>query len=345
MLWLRWAGVPLVGLLLYALSYVINPKLFAAPYYDQLGWTGYVCDLVFVLIGSFVLFESTVWLSRWLDRWLPWSDWPWQRLLGQFALMVVWGLVVTRFLIWLIDWLLIPSTYQVTELDIMGMRQTVVLGVIMAVCINAVYTGESFFRRWKAALVEAEQLKRESVEARFQALKSQLDPHFLFNNLNTLTYLVDENPTAVRFIGNLSLVYRYILQNRDKTLVPLSDELKLAEAYLFLLKNRFGEGIQVEIDVPDCDRNRMIPPMTLQLLIENAVKHNVVDEARPLAIRLKCSESGELVVENSLHRRQTVEGKNGIGLRNIRHRYELLNCGEPTIVEAETAFTVRLPLV
>jgi len=343
--WFRWLGVPVVGLVLYGLSYVINPQLFAAPYYDQLGWKAYLCDLVFVLGGSYALFESSVWITRALDRYLAWSDYPLARLLVQSLLMIGLGLVLTLAFLYLIAYLTIPEDYTITPEDELGMRQTIVLGIVMAICTNAIYTGEFFFRRWKNALLEAEALKRESVEARFAALKSQLDPHFLFNNLNTLTYLVDDNPVAVRFVENLSLVYRYILQNRDKTLVPLADELKLAEAYLYLLKNRFGEGIQVAIDVPKDDRSRLIPPMTLQLLIENAVKHNVVDESRPLQIRLSCSPSGELLVENSLHRRQSVEGKTGIGLRNIRHRYDLLNVGPPAVRDDGAVFAVRLPLV
>lgn len=343
--WFRWIGVPSVGLIVYGLSFVINPQIFGDFYYQQLGWKAYACDLLFVLMGSWLLFETGLWLSRTLDRWMPWSERPLRRLFWQFFLLVGVSVLLTVLLVRMMEHLTVPGGYQITETDKQSIRQTVVLGVILAFCVNAVYTGEYFFRRWRTSLTETERLKRESTEARFEALKSQLDPHFLFNNLNTLTYLVEDNPQAVAFVENLSLVYRYVLQNRSKPLVPLHDELKLAEAYLFLLKNRFGDGLRVEVDVPDCDRDRLIAPMTLQLLLENAVKHNVVSTDHPLTITLRCGDSGELLVQNSRHPRQSVEGRTGIGLRNIRHRYELLTHRQVQVGEEAGRFLVRVPLL
>ncbi len=157
--------------------------------------------------------------------------------------------------------------------------------------------------------------------------------------------LVEDNPPATAFVQNLSLVYRYVLQNRDKTLVPLADEFQLADAYVALLTERFGEGIQFRIDIPADCLDRQLPPMTLQLLLENAVKHNIVDARQPLSITIRLNDSGELVVENSLRRRLTTDLRTGIGLQNIRHRYQLTAQVEPTVSEEAGLFTVRLPLL
>ncbi|WP_144051658.1 sensor histidine kinase [Fibrisoma limi] len=344
--WFRVVGTPIMGLLIYLIVYYVDPKSFEVPPYVGTGaWKAYCFDICSCLIGAYILSELSLWSTDQLNRILPWEDRPLLRFMVQLITLIIDSVVVIGGIVWVIILIEEPD-YRFTEADWLSIRQTFAFGSLMALFINALQTGEYFFTRWRTSMLEAERLKRESVEARFEALKGQLDPHFLFNNLNTLSYIVEENPRrAVAFIESLSLVYRYVLQNRDKTLVPLRDELKLAEAYLFLLKNRFEEGLQVTIDVPDCDRDRLIPPMTLQLLLENAVKHNVVNEQHPLHITLTCNESGELVVQNSLHRRQHVEAGTGIGLQNIRHRYELLINKQPAVVENGQSFTVRLPLI
>lgn len=343
--WFRVVGAPLLGIMVFAVIYFIDPKAAATgDYGGPAGWR-YVCiDLAESIIGSIILSEAGIRLTQGLDRLLPWERLPLPRLLLQLAGLTLLCIAVIKLIVWFIILAEDPG-YQYTDYDRLSIRQTIAVGSLMALFINAIYTGEYLLRRWKTALLEAEALKRESIEARFEVLRSQLDPHFLFNNLNTLTYLVEDNRPAVAFVENLSLVYRYILQNRDKTLVPLADELRLAEAYLALLKERFGEGIQVSIDIPAAHHNSQLPPMTLQLLLENAVKHNVVDSKQPLHISIRLNEASELVVENSLRRRKTTETSNGIGLQNIRHRYQLTASLQPTISENADHFVVCLPLI
>lgn len=343
--WFRLVGTPLLGIILYGIVYFVDPLDDVYPEYrGQDAWQAYCFDLFLCIVGSVILSEISIWDSRQLDRVLPWEQKPLLRFIVQVVSLTIASVLIIELIVYLVTLYEEPG-YQLTENDRLSIRQTVVIGSMMALFINAIYTGEFFLRRWKTALLEAEQLKRESVEARYEALKSQLDPHFLFNNLNTLTYLVEDNRPAVAFVENLSLVYRYILQNRDKPLVPLADELRLAEAYLALLKERFGDGIQVSIDIPAGQHDRQLPPMTLQLLLENAVKHNMVDARNPLHITIRLNEAGELVVENSLHRRSTTENRAGIGLQNIRHRYQLTANVLPTISEDAGQFVVRLPLL
>lgn len=348
--WFRLVGTPLFGLLIYLIIYYLDPRTFeVADYTGPDAWKFFCIDLVTTLGGAYLLSETSIWVTQGLNRLLPWERQPLLRFVAQLLTLAVASVAV----IWLIIRFLtlLEPTYRLTEHDELSIRQTLVFGSLMALFLNAIHTGEYFFGRWRTATLEAETLKRESAEARYEALKSQLDPHFLFNNLNTLLYLVEDNRPAVAFVENLALVYRYVLQNRDKTLVPLADELQLARAYLALLQERFGEGIRVSIDIPAAQLDRHLPPMTLQLLLENAVKHNVVDAKSPLHITIRLNDAGELAVENSLRRRPSPNGEAnpshqlGIGLQNIRHRYQLSAHVQPTVSETAGLFSVRLPLL
>ncbi len=341
----RLVGIPLFGLLLYLIICYIDPESFnQASYQGPDAWQTYLVDIVMTFVGAYLLAETSLLISRGLDAYLPWDKMPRLRFVIQLLVLIVDSVITIGLLIWLLT-LLDDTNYQFTETDWLSVRKTMVLGSLMALLLNALHTGAYFFGRWQDSRVEAERLKRESAEARYEVLRNQLDPHFLFNNLNTLMYLVEDNPPAISFVQNLSLVYRYVLQNRDKMLVPLADELQLADAYVALLTERFGEGIEVRIDIPANYLDRQLPPMTLQLLLENAVKHNIVDANCPLAITIRLNDAGELVVENSLHPRLTTVHRTGIGLQNIRHRYQLTAHIEPTISEEGGQFIVRLPLL
>ncbi|RYC69408.1 sensor histidine kinase [Spirosoma sordidisoli] len=365
--WFRLVGTPLFGLLLYLIIYYIDPQSFNhASYQGPDAWQTYCVDICVALGGAYLLSESSLWTTHWLNRRMPWDQKPMLRFITQFVALVFDSVLIVGLLVWLLVFLEDP-TYQFTEADWLSIRQTVVFGSLMALFLNAIHTGAYFFGRWQASLLETERLKRESVEARYEALKSQLDPHFLFNNLNTLTAIVEESPRqAVDFIENLSLVYRYVLQKRDQTLVTLDEELDLAQAYLYLLDKRFGANLQAEITIPDRYRSWQLPPMTLQLLLENAVKHNIVDRTRPLRIQLTVTDGGELLVVNNKQKRMTSpmavpagadspvaddvpvpstlpKGMpSGVGLRNIHNRYRLLSEKPPVVTETDEFFTVQL---
>jgi two-component system LytT family sensor kinase len=367
--WFRLVGTPLFGLLLYLIICYIDPQSFNKPSYEGPdAWQTYGIDICTALVGAYLLSESSLWTTHRLDGFMPWDRKPMQRFVTQFLVLVFDSVLIIGVLIWLLILLEDPQ-YQFTEADWLSIRQTVVFGSLMALFLNAIHTGSYFFGRWQASMLETERLKRESVEARYEALKSQLDPHFLFNNLNTLTAIVEENPRqAVDFIENLSLVYRYILQKRDQTLVTLDEELDLAQAYLYLLEKRFGANLQAEITVPAHYRSWQLPPMTLQLLLENAVKHNIIDRNRPLRIQLTVTDGGELLVVNNRQKRMTapitgtvapdlpgadgvsvqsrlVRGvPSGVGLRNIHNRYRLLGKKPPVVLETDQHFTVQLLL-
>jgi hypothetical protein len=179
--------------------------------------------------------------------------------------------------------------------------------------------------------------------AQFDALKSQLDPHFLFNSLNVLVSLIEENPkAATRFTTSLSKVYRYVLEQRNKELVSIEEELTFARTYVNLLKWRFEDSLEVSIPEAASDAELKVVPLSLQLLLENAVKHNVVSDSKPLQLRIY-EENSHLVVENNLQIKDHVKKGSGVGLKNIASRYALLSYRQMTITQNEHSFKVQIP--
>jgi LytS/YehU family sensor histidine kinase len=216
--------------------------------------------------------------------------------------------------------------------------------IIITLIITMFMTGREFLINWRQAAVDAEVSKRASINAQYESLKNQVNPHFLFNSLNALTTLVyEDQDKAAKFIKQLSEVYRYVLDTRDKEVVALEDEMKFLESYLFLQKIRFGENLLVEINLST--KGKFIAPLALQLLVENAIKHNVVSTENPLSITITARE-GYIVVENSLQRKHMTEEKSpGIGLDNIKSRYTFLS-NQPVLVEEHDGkFVVKLPLI
>lgn len=192
--------------------------------------------------------------------------------------------------------------------------------------------------------MENELLKRENLQARHQTLKQQVTPHFLFNSLNTLRSLIRRDAEkAEEFANELSAIYRYMLRHREKSEVQIQQELAFATSYLSLLKIRFEDSLYTDIEIPDSISGRTLPPLTLQLLIENAVKHNKFNRKTPLIISIY-SENGHLVVKNNLQSKEETESSSQVGLENINSRYKLLKKREIVIHQDARFFTVFLPL-
>jgi LytS/YehU family sensor histidine kinase len=192
--------------------------------------------------------------------------------------------------------------------------------------------------------MENERLKQENLQARLSLLQEQVSPHFLFNSLGTLQSMVSDKAPR-QFIQRLSEVYRYLLSNRMSDLVLLKAELDFTLAYLHILKERFEEALDVNIVIPKSVLQKKLPPATLQLLIENAVKHNLATAENPLRIMITNTNDNWLVVRNSLQRKTVAAGASGIGLKNIRERYQLVAGANIMIEEKTGQFIVRIPLI
>jgi hypothetical protein len=194
-------------------------------------------------------------------------------------------------------------------------------------------------------LKQIEARKKEKIEFEFQVLKNQVNPHFLFNSFSTLISLIEEHPSeAVLYTEKLSDFFRTILQLKDQEVIPVKDELAIAETYFFLVKKRFGKNIDLQIDLDLEALSSYIPPLTLQILLENAVKHNIISKDKPLWINI-LSENGKITVENKLQPKISPERSTGIGLENIMRRYRLKAMQEPVIEKTEQVFRVVLPLI
>jgi LytS/YehU family sensor histidine kinase len=193
-------------------------------------------------------------------------------------------------------------------------------------------------------IVEVEQLKKENLEAQLNSLKQQISPHFLFNSLSTLQTIVP-NESAKEFIAKLSEVYRYLLSNSENHLVSLREELDFSQSFLYILKERFEDGLLVTLTIDPAVLDLQIPPFSLQLLIENAIKHNSISFEEPLQISISNDNDKNIVVWNNLQPKISVEKSTKIGLENIQKRYLLLSKKEIEIFKNGTQFLVKLPLL
>ncbi len=218
---------------------------------------------------------------------------------------------------------------------------SLLLTIIISVFFHAAY----FYKELQKNKIQEQKVIAGTATAQFDALKNQLDPHFLFNSLNVLTSLIDENPdNAQKFTTSLSKVYRYVLEQKNKELVTVDEELKFAKTYVSLLKMRFEDSIVFEIPEQATNPEARVVPLSLQLLLENAVKHNVVTESTPLKISIY-EENGSLVVKNILQVKQVIKKSSGVGLQNIKQRYDLLTNRKVEIDKTATDFIVKIPML
>ena len=211
--------------------------------------------------------------------------------------------------------------------------------------LNSINAIVFYMNKSRKSQLEAERFKKQSVEARFEALRNQINPHFLFNCFNVLSTLVYKDAdTSARFIEQLSNVYRYLLYNQDQKVVTLKNELEFIDSYIYLLKIRFRENLMITKEIPEGKKDKFVAPATLQMLIENAIKHNVVSKQNPLHIHI-FDENGYLVVENNIQPKAVKEPSTHIGLNNIRSRYNFLGNSNPVILHSNGKFAVKIPLI
>jgi len=203
-----------------------------------------------------------------------------------------------------------------------------------------------FINRYNESKLEAEKLQKKTVEAQFEALRNQINPHFLFNSFNVLSELVYQDPdTSAKFIQQLSKVYRYLLYYQAKKVVSLMEEFEFLKAYIFLLNIRFKKNLCIKNSITDHLDNWYLPPATLQLLIENAIKHNIVSQKHPLKINIYQDEHDNIVVENNLQEKKQKEPSTSVGLQNIAQRYKFISDREIEITKTAEQFIVRTPLI
>ncbi|WP_191859047.1 2TM domain-containing protein [Hanstruepera ponticola] len=218
-------------------------------------------------------------------------------------------------------------------------------GLWITLSIVVVFHVIYFYNKYQQNKIKEQKVIAGTASAKFDALKNQLDPHFLFNSLNVLTSLIDENPdNAQRFTTSLSKVYRYVLEQKNKDLVSVDEELNFARTYMMLLKMRFEDSIVFEIPDKASNPESKVVPLSLQLLLENAVKHNTVTSSKPLHIKIY-EDEGDLIVENNFQPKQIIKKSSGVGLSNIMQRYQLLTNRKVNINQQANRFAVAIPML
>lgn len=283
--------------------------------------------------------------QAWLDRRLPWADGIGRRFAAQLGLAALCMLLPALLDVgWhLASNLLLNYQGQFLRLQDLAVL-TGVTGTLVALTV-LLNLGFFLMQRWRESSLEAERYRKENVEFRFEMLRNQVNPHFLFNSLNTLGSLVYQDPdTASGFVRELARVYRYVLESGERELTTLEQELSFLDAFLYLIRIRYAEGIQVEVSASAQARQAQLPPLTLQLLVENAIKHNVVSASRPLKIRIEAAEDS-LCVTNTLQPKIMPEAGTHTGLSNIRNRYSYLTQRPIQIQNGPDVFAITLPLL
>ena len=310
--------------------------------------TYFVCPNCVKSIRNYTLvgiFCSAIWIalwlgnahvSSWVSSFLSWTENPGKRLLygllSTFAYSIGSIFVLTKTFNW------------AANFDVEFSKEMLYSTIGITFSISAFMHGRSFLANWRKAAIDAETLKKEGAVARYEALKNQVNPHFLFNSLNALTNLVyEDQEKAVKFIKQLSEVYRYVLDTREKETVTLQEELRFIKSYLYLQEIRFGNNLKVKLDLDNASGS--VAPLALQLLLENAIKHNIVSQEEPLLVEMRVRE-GFVWVENKLQKKATLgENSPGVGLHNIQSRYKFLSSKEVIVVEGDQIFSVGLPLI
>jgi two-component system, LytTR family, sensor kinase len=307
--------------------------------FDQFTTEAHVNLFIVSTILITITWEALRLVNLWLNKVYPFE----RNITGRIIIQLVIGSLIgisIRFIIYLFGEPFLPF-----KLDSLFLAATWALYATLPVGVNFAFFTVYFIERWKDSLLKAERLEKEKSQVQFDNLKNQLNPHFLFNALTSLNTLIFENQElASQFLQQLSKVYRYVLQNKDKNFVLLTTELDFIEHYVQLLETRFKGALKISFEVNADAREKAIVPVTLQILIENAIKHNVADKERMLSIEI-ITVGDYLVVSNNLQTRKTVESSNKLGLENLKSLYKFLT-DKPVIVESTNdRFYVKVPLI
>lgn len=277
----------------------------------------------------------------WIDRRVSWMKTPAKKVFIQVLTFLTYStiaFILVQFFNYYIWLNVVPA--KSWDRIVESLPSTLLISFVLSL----VFTAIGFFKAWKQSFIQAEKLKVEMMAYKYESLRNQINPHFLFNSLNVLSDLVyDDQAMAVKFIRQLSDLFRYVLDSRDKELVPLKDELEFIRSFTFLLKTRFEDKLKIDVDV-QANPDEYIVPMTLQLLIENAVKHNEVSEAFPLRISVR-KVNDCLEVENNLQPKSVGDDSKKTGLKNITQQFAFFSEKPIKIITSDERYMVRVPIL
>lgn len=328
-----------IGIVIFAILQGVNIVITRSlPSLLSLKW-----NFIYTMLYSVVLYFANALIFIQLDKYFEKNRFHLKRLvIGFLASFFVSGLTIF-FLRMIEDVGFENNTIQEFIQNEMPANYVVamVITIIVSLVIHLVY----FYKSYQENKLKEQKIIAGTASAQFESLKNQIDPHFLFNSLNVLSSLIEENPeSAQKFTTSLSKIYRYVLEQKDKELVSVAEELQFAKTYMNLLKMRFENSITFDIPEGFDNEEAKVVPLSLQLLLENCIKHNVVSEAKPLHVKISI-ENGQLVITNNLQKKEVLQDRKGVGLQNIVNRYGILTKRKVLVEENEKEFKVFLPIL
>lgn len=327
-------GIPALGLLIPNLSGLITNRLYSFP--ELLA-----CYAYFILI-ALLIWQGNVWFMYFIRKKYTWSYKQYYKIvISLFLINIVYSGLLSALL--LNVWVMFARESYGSG----GPLVNTSLIIIIAACfITNIYEILFLNREMEHSQSRVEQLNIAKAQAELEALKNQIDPHFIFNSLNTLSFLITRDPQNARLYNDtLAKVYRYILSNKEKDMVLLREEIEFISNYFYLLKIRFGDAISMVIEITDLSsEDFLIPPISMQALVENAIKHNEFNDRTPLAINISIS-SNYAIVRNIINPKNYATPTSKIGLGNLDHRYKLITKRNIIIENNFKSFTVKLPII
>ncbi len=326
--WFRIIGIPVLGIF-FAVVY---------NYEELINVTVFFKELLVSLAFTISLWEGNRAFVIYMRKTFPHNEQTVKRLVIQSVISILYTWAAT----WIISYLF--SLIRVCSHDPYETFIMSFFNLVPTFFVISIYEGAYFFMEWKKNFQRSEALAKENIRSQFEALKNQLDPHFLFNSLNTLAALIDDhNEPAQKYLEQLSDVYRYVLLSRQKETVPLQEELSFVASYIYLNKTRFRDNLVVVNKIPEDAMQQRVAPLSLQILVENAIKHNVISKDKPLMLRIFIDKHGYITVENNVQKKNILEKSTKTGLQNIINRYALLTSSKVEVIHNTDVFSVRIP--
>jgi two-component system, LytTR family, sensor kinase len=308
----------------------------------KISFEHYIWNAGYSLCIGLSLFANGMIFNLVERKYISWKQYP----VKSVFIALFFHLIYSSVVIFIWNWLWFIVLKQQTWSQFLEYGWFILGGeFVVLIIITAIIYAISFFKEWLEEVIQGEKLKQEAIALQYQVMQNQVNPHFLFNSLNALGSLIDIDPKkAKEFIRELSMFYRELLYFKDKELVPVSEELRFVQKYIYLQKIRFESNFDVSIQVKD-ENSYEIIPMSLQMMIENAIKHNIISKEKPLNIIIGQTDDSELFVENNLQLRENVTDSNNIGLKNLTERYRFLTGKEMIVESNDKFFRVTIPLI
>jgi two-component system LytT family sensor kinase len=340
LIWLSLFGRWMFALLVPWFVPIISYLLIGEPYLAS--FSNFVWGTLMVLTMTILAFIPHDWAAQYIARKYPAIHSSGKR--AAYTALAFW--LLTILYVTTYGWLIIKFRPLNAQLDAEKMVNVYIFESFAVLLLTGLYEVNYSLRKWREMKVNKETMKKAGLQGQLQSLKSQVNPHFLFNSLNTLSALIDEEPDrAEQFVDEMAKVYRYLLQTNQEELTTLATEIKFIESYYHLLRTRHDDGLELIINVNEVALGMYIPPLTLQLLVENAVKHNTILEKKPLRIVIRSVGNDLLEVENNLLEKSTRVKSTRLGLANINAKYRILSDRQPVIDPGPDFFKVTLPLL